>query len=212
MDYIKDPAAIYAKSFATIRSEVDFNTLPADIAPILERMIHACGMTDLAEDIAFSDSVVASAVAALQSGAPVLTDCEMVRSGIITSFLPTANEVICCLNHDEVPSLAQRMKTTRSAAQVMFWKPYLAGSVVVIGNAPTALFALLEALDEGAPAPAAIIACPVGFVGAAESKAALAENSRSVPFLTIKGRRGGSAMASAALNAASKVARDRIAA
>ncbi|MEP3524367.1 MAG: precorrin-8X methylmutase [Hyphomicrobiales bacterium] len=212
MDYLKDPTAIYAKSFATIRDEVDFTALPTDIGDVVERMIHACGMTDLAADVAYSDNVVASATRALQNGAPIITDCEMVRSGIIASLLPTGNEVMCFLNHDQVPSLARHQKTTRSAAQVSLWHEQLVGSIVVIGNAPTALFALLEAIDAGAPKPAAILASPVGFVGAAESKAELAANPRGVPFITLTGRRGGSAIASASLNAISKLARDKVAA
>ncbi|MEP4705080.1 MAG: precorrin-8X methylmutase [Hyphomicrobiales bacterium] len=212
MDYLKDPTAIYAKSFATIRDEVDFTALPTDIGDVVERMIHACGMTDLAADVAYSDNVVASATRALQNGAPIITDCEMVRSGIIASLLPTGNEVMCFLNDDQVPSLARHQKTTRSAAQVSLWHEQLVGSIVVIGNAPTALFALLEAIDAGAPKPAAILAAPVGFVGAAESKAELAANPRGVPFITLTGRRGGSAIASASLNALSKLARDKVAA
>lgn len=212
MDYLKDPTAIYAKSFATIRDEVDFNALPADISDVVERMIHACGMTDLASDIAFSEGVVAIATRALQNGAPIITDCEMVRSGIIASLLPAGNEVLCYLNEDTVPDLAHRQKTTRSAAQVSLWQEQLAGSIVVIGNAPTALFALLESLDTGGPKPAAILAAPVGFVGAAESKAELAANPRGVPFITLQGRRGGSAIASASLNAISKLAQDKVAA
>lgn len=212
MDYLKDPTAIYAKSFATIRDEVDFTALPADIADVVERMIHACGMTDLVDDVAFSNDVVRVAMLALQNGAPIITDCKMVRSGIISSLLPTGNEVVCFLNEDSVPDLAHAQKTTRSAAQVALWHEHLAGSIVVIGNAPTALFALLEAIDNGAPKPAAILAAPVGFVGAEESKAELAANPRGVEFLTLKGRRGGSAIASASLNAISKLARDKVAA
>ena len=212
MDYIKDPTAIYAKSFSTIRAEVDFNQYPADVAMMVERMIHACGMVDLVEDIHYSDDVARSATQAISSGAPIITDCEMVRSGIIAAFLPANNDVLCHLNDETVPSRARREKTTRSAAQVALWQEQLEGAVIVVGNAPTALFALLEALDQGAPKPAAIIACPVGFVGAAESKAELAANPRGVPFMTVTGRRGGSAIASAAFNAVSKIARDQLAA
>lgn len=212
MDYLKDPTAIYAKSFATIRDEVDFTALPADIGDVVERMIHACGMTDLAGDIAFSTDVVFVAIRALLNGAPIITDCEMVRSGIIASLLPTNNEVLCFLNEDNVPDLARGQKTTRSAAQVTLWQNHLAGSIVVIGNAPTALFALLEAIDAGGEKPAAILAAPVGFVGASESKAELVGNPRGIPFITLTGRRGGSAIASAALNAISKLAQDKVAA
>lgn len=212
MDYLKDPDAIYAKSFAAIRAETDFGAMPADIAGIAERMIHACGMVDLVRDIVFSSDVAHAAAGALSSGASVIADCEMVRSGIIPSLLPAGNEVICRLNDDGVDVQARKERTTRSAAQVALWQPVLAGSVVVVGNAPTALFALLEALDGGAPKPAAILAMPVGFVGAAEAKAALAADPRGVPFLTLQGRRGGSAIASAALNALSKIARSRAAA
>ena len=212
MDYIKDPTAIYAKSFSTIRAEVDFNQYPSDVAMMVERMIHACGMIDLVGDIQYSDDVALSATRAISNGAPIITDCEMVRSGIIAAFLPANNDVLCHLNDETVPSLARREKTTRSAAQVALWKEHIEGAVIVIGNAPTALFALLEVLDQGAPKPAAIIACPVGFVGAAESKAELAANPRGVPFMTVTGRRGGSAIASAAFNAVSKIARDQLAA
>lgn len=212
MDYIKDPAAIYAKSFSTIRSEVDFSRFPVDVGVMIERMIHACGMIDLIDDVSYSDDVAARSSEALNLGAPIITDCEMVRSGIIQALLPAGNSVLCYLNNDTVPTHARRQKTTRSAAQVALWKEQIEGAVVVIGNAPTALFALLEALDQGCAKPAAIIACPVGFVGAAESKAELVANSRGVPFITVTGRRGGSAIASAAFNAAAKIARDALAA
>lgn len=212
MNYIKDPTAIYAKSFSTIRAEVDFNQYPLDVSMMVERMIHACGMVDLVEDIQYSNDVAMSATRAISDGAPIITDCEMVRSGIIAAFLPANNDVLCRLNDDAVPTMARREKTTRSAAQVALWQAQLEGAVIVIGNAPTALFALLEALDKGAAKPAAIIACPVGFVGAAESKFELAANPRGVPFITVTGRRGGSAIASAAFNAVSKIARDQLAA
>lgn len=212
MDYLKDPAAIYAKSFKTIRGEVDFSSVPQDVASVAERMIHACGMVDLVEDLTFSDDIVRAAGDAIARGAPILCDCEMVRSGVIASLLPQGNEVVCYLNEETVPARAREQATTRSAAQIALWEPMLAGSVVVIGNAPTALFALLEAIDNGAPRPAAIIASPVGFVGAAEAKAELAENPRGVPFITVRGRRGGSAIASAAMNAIAKLAQERLAA
>ena len=212
MDYLQDPAAIYAQSFATIRQEVDFSKLPTDIAAIAERMIHASGMVDLLDDLAFSHDVARAASAALAGGYPVIADCEMVRSGIIGAFLLPETAVLCFLNDARVPVLARERKTTRSAAQTALWQPHLAGSVVVIGNAPTALFALLEAIDRGGPKPAAIVAAPVGFVGAAESKAELAGHPRGIPFLTLQGRRGGSAMAASALNAIAKGLHDKVAA
>ncbi|MEM8796848.1 MAG: precorrin-8X methylmutase [Pseudomonadota bacterium] len=208
-DYLKDPAAIYAKSFATIRTEVDLTSLPVGIAAMAERAIHACGMVDLAEDLAYSDDVARAAAAALSDGRPILTDCEMVRAGIIRSLLPAENDVLCMLNDDRVPGLARDLRTTRSAAQVGLWEEFVEGSVILIGNAPTALFALLEALDKGMAKPAAILAMPVGFVGAAEAKAALREDPRGVPFFTLLGRRGGSAIACATLNAASQIALER---
>ena len=200
MDYLHDPAAIYERSFATIRAEADLSALAPELHPIAVRLIHACGMVDLAGDIR-GDARLAEAVrGALAAGRPVIADCEMVRSGIIARFLPQGTRVLCPLNAPSVPALAKELATTRSAAAVELWKPELAGAVVVIGNAPTALFALLEAIDAGADKPAAIIGLPVGFVGAAESKAELAENPRGIPYITLLGRRGGSAMAAAALN------------
>ncbi len=207
MDYIKDPTAIYAKSFATIQNEVDFSTVPPTIAPLIERMIHASGMVDLIDDIAFSDDIAERAMAALENGASIITDCEMVRSGMIAVFLSTSNNIKCFLNDHRVEGLAWQEKTTRSAAQVELWKENLAGSIIVIGNAPTALFALLQALDKGADKPAAIFAMPVGFVGAEESKQELIANNRGIPFITVKGRRGGSAIASAAFNAVARLSK-----
>ena len=201
MDYLRDPAAIYAASFATIRAEADLGTLAPELHQIAVRLIHACGMVDLAGDIRGDARLAASVKAALAAGRPVIADCEMVRSGIIARFLPQGTRVLCPLNAPSVPALAKELATTRSAAAVELWKPELAGSIVVIGNAPTALFALLDAIDAGADKPAAIIGLPVGFVGAAESKAELAENPRGIPYITLLGRRGGSAMAAAALNA-----------
>lgn len=200
MDYLRDPAAIYAASFATIRAEADLSGLAPELHPVAIRLIHACGMVDLAGDIR-GDARLAEAVrAALANGRPVIADCEMVRSGIIARFVPTGTRVLCPLNAPSVPALAKELTTTRSAAAVELWKPEMAGAVIVIGNAPTALFALLEAIDAGADKPAAIIGLPVGFVGAAESKAELASNPRGIPYITLLGRRGGSAMAAAALN------------
>jgi len=197
--YERDPAAIYAASFATVRAEANVDRFPPDVAELAIRVIHACGMIEIADRLAYDPEVVASATAALRAGAPVYADCEMVASGITRRLLPETTEIRCTLNDPRTPDLAGEIGTTRSAASVDLWD--LAGAVIAIGNAPTALFRLLERLDEGAPRPAAILAFPVGFVGAAESKAELAGNPRSTPFVTLRGRRGGSAMASAAVNA-----------
>lgn len=204
-DYLRDPAEIYRRSFAVIRAEADLARLPADLEPIVVRLIHACGMTDIAAELAFSPNVATRSRAALAAGAPILCDCRMVADGIIAKRLPTKNEILCTLDAAEVPSLAARLGTTRSAAAVELWRPRLAGAVVAIGNAPTVLFRLLELLDEGANEPAVILAFPVGFVGAAEAKAALATDSRGVAYLTLLGRRGGSALAAAAVNALAAV-------
>lgn len=204
MDYLHDPAAIYAQSFATIAAEADLSALPPSLRDVAIRMIHACGMIDLAADIDGDPRAPQATGAALEAGAPVLCDCEMVRSGVIARQLPRANELVLTLNDLEVPALGARLGTTRSAAAVELWRPRLAGAVVLIGNAPTALFRLLELIEAGAPRPAAIIATPVGFVGAAESKAALAHNPAGVPYVTVRGRRGGSAIAAAAFNAIAK--------
>lgn len=201
MSYLKNPDDIYAASFATIGDEVDLSCLPEDLTALATRLIHACGMTDLIDDLSYSHDVAQAATGALANGAPVLVDCEMVRAGITPRFLPCNNEIICTLNRENVPELALDLGTTRSSAAVDLWAPYLAGAIVVIGNAPTALFRLLEMLSDGCPKPASILGFPVGFVGAAESKAALAANSYQVPFICLQGRRGGSAMASAAFNA-----------
>lgn len=204
MSYLRDPDAIYIKSFATIAAEADLSSLPPELHPAAIRMIHACGMVDLAADIVGDPSVVAAARHALNSAAPVLCDCEMVRSGIIRRHLAETTELVLTLNDPSVPALAKSLGTTRSAAAVELWRPRLEGAVVLIGNAPTALFHLIGLIEAGGPRPAAIIAAPVGFVGAAESKALLATNALSIPFLTVRGRRGGSAVASAAFNAISK--------
>ncbi len=201
MEYIKDPAAIYERSFATIRAEVDVSLLPADLQSVAIRLMHACGMTDLAGGLRFDETVAAAVRESLGRGNTVFADCEMAASAIIRRTLPQGTHVRCTLNEQDTPALAEKIGTTRSAAAVGLWLADLEGAVCVIGNAPTALFALLEALDAGAPRPAAILAFPVGFVGAAESKAELAANPRGVPYLTLLGRRGGSAMAGAALNA-----------
>jgi precorrin-8X/cobalt-precorrin-8 methylmutase len=196
--YLADPAAIYAESFATIGAEADLSHLPATLHPVAVRMIHACGMVDLAADIIGDPALPAAVERSLGKGEVILCDCEMVRAGISSRV---ANERVVTLNEPEVVGLAATLGTTRSAAAVELWRDRLEGAVVVIGNAPTALFHLLEMLDAGAPRPAAIIATPVGFVGAAESKALLADGYQGIPFLTVRGRRGGSAIASAALNA-----------
>jgi precorrin-8X/cobalt-precorrin-8 methylmutase len=201
MDYIRDPQAIYARSFAVIRAEADFAHLPPDCEPLAVRIVHACGMTDIVGDLDISPDFVISAKAALATGSPIFVDAEMVRHGIIARSLKAGNDIICTLNTEATQSLAAARGFTRSAAAVEGWLPRLHGAVVVIGNAPTALFHLLELLDDGAPKPAAIIGFPVGFVGAAESKAELAANPRGVPFATVHGRRGGSAMAAAVVNA-----------
>lgn len=201
LDYIRQPAEIYRQSFETIRREANLDRFPVAMQPLVIRLIHACGMIDLADDIVFSQGAFEAGAAALAAGAPILCDAEMVRHGIIRSLLPAENEVVCLINDVRVRPLAAWAGNTRSAAQVNLWASQLEGAVVAIGNAPTALFRLLELLDQGAPKPALILGLPVGFVGAAESKAELAANSRGVPFIAVQGRRGGSAMASAAVNA-----------
>lgn len=199
--YEKDPAAIYAASFATVRVEANLDRLPESLHPVATRLIHACGMVDVADDLTFSHDVADKGGEALANGAPILCDCEMVASGIIRKRLPAENQVIVTLNDPRVQMLAAKLKTTRSAAAIVLWREHLEGAVVAVGNAPTALFHLLERLDTGWPKPACILGFPVGFVGAAESKAELSDNPRDVPFLALQGRRGGSAMASAAVNA-----------
>jgi precorrin isomerase len=201
LDYLRDPDAIYRQSFATIRAEADLSRVPSDVAELAIRLIHTCGMVDLLDDLAWSADVVASGRAALRAGAPILVDAQMVGAGITARYLPKKNRVLCHLHDAAVPGLAQAIGTTRSAAAVDRWLPELEGAVVAIGNAPTALFRLLELIDAGAPRPAAVLAFPVGFVGAAESKAELAGNPRGLPFVTVRGRRGGSALAAAAVNA-----------
>lgn len=199
--YEKDPKAIYAESFATVAQEARLERFPAEMRPLITRLIHACGMVEVADRLAFSPDVAGAGAAALRAGAPVLCDCEMVGAGVIRRYLPAGNDVIVTLNDARVPGLAQEIGNTRSAAAVTLWRDRLAGAVVAIGNAPTALFHLLELLDEGWPKPAVILGFPVGFVGAAESKAELAANPRGCAFAALRGRRGGSAMAAAAVNA-----------
>lgn len=199
-DYIRDGAAIYERSFATIRAEADLSRFSAEEARVAVRVIHACGVVGITEDLQFSPGFTAAARAALLAGAPILCDAKMVAHGITRARLPAGNEVVCTLDAAETPGIAARIGNTRSAAALELWGPRLGGALVAIGNAPTALFHLLDLLDAGAPPPAAVIGMPVGFVGAVESKQALADYGR-VPFATVHGRRGGSAMAVAAVNA-----------
>jgi len=199
--YLRDGTAIYERSFAIIRAEADLSRFSAEEAEIVVRMIHACGAVDAAQHIVFGPNLVAAARAALADGAPILCDAEMVAHGITRARLPARNDVICTLNDARVPDLAKKLDTTRSAAALDLWRDRLAGAVVAIGNAPTALFRLLDLIDAGAPKPAAILGIPVGFVGAAEAKDALAVDPRGVPFLIVRGRIGGSAMTAAAVNA-----------
>jgi precorrin-8X/cobalt-precorrin-8 methylmutase len=199
-DYIRDGAAIYERSFAIIRSEADLRGLSTIEERVAVRIIHACGMVEVARDIVISPTFAREAEAALKAGAPILCDSMMVANGITRARLPANNAIVCTLRDPKVPALAAEIGNTRTAAAMELWKPQLAGSLVVVGNAPTALFRLLELLDEGAATPAAVIGMPVGFVGAAESKEALAADGR-VPFAIVKGRKGGSAMAAAAVNA-----------
>jgi precorrin-8X/cobalt-precorrin-8 methylmutase len=199
--YLRDGTAIYERSFAIIRSEADLSRFSADEAEVAVRMIHACGQVDVARHIVFGGELVAAARGALARGAPILCDAQMVAHGITRARLPANNDVICTLNDPRTAALARQNATTRSAAALDLWLDRLGGAVVAIGNAPTALFRLLDLIDAGAPKPAAILGIPVGFVGAAESKAALAENPRGAPFLVVRGRMGGSAMTAAAVNA-----------
>ncbi|GAA14312.1 precorrin-8X methylmutase [Gordonia alkanivorans NBRC 16433] len=199
-EYLRDGAAIYRQSFATIRAESDLSAFGSDVSTVVVRMIHACGQTDLTRDVIATPGVVRAARGALEAGAPILCDASMVASGITRKRLPADNEVLCHLSEPGLPALAEEMGTTRTAAALQFWLPRLEGAVVAIGNAPTALFALLDMIDEGAPRPAAIVGAPVGFVGAAESCEALAART-DLEFITVTGRRGGSAITAAAVNA-----------
>jgi precorrin-8X/cobalt-precorrin-8 methylmutase len=199
--YLRDGAAIYRRSFAIIRAEADLSRFSPGEADVVVRMVHACGVVEAAANILFGGDLVAAARGALAAGAPILCDAEMVAHGITRARLPARNDVICTLNDPRVAELAKQHDTTRSAAAIDLWDARLGGAVVAIGNAPTALFRLLDLMDKGAPKPAAILGIPVGFVGAAESKEALAADSRGVPFLTVRGRMGGSAMTAAAVNA-----------
>jgi len=199
--YLRSGAAIYERSFAIIRAEADLSRFSAAEADIVVRMIHACGVVEAAQHIVFGADLVPAARDALAAGAPILCDSEMVAHGVTRARLPAGNTVICTLNDPRVPALAEKLGNTRSAAALDLWLDRLAGAVVAIGNAPTALFRLLDLIDAGAPRPAAILGIPVGFVGAAEAKEALAGNPRGVPFLIVRGRMGGSAMTAAAVNA-----------
>ncbi len=201
MTYLTNPDEIYQRSFELINKEVDLSHFPTDIAPIAERVIHACGMPEILPDLRITDNLAAIVTRALQNGAPIFVDAEMLKSAIIPRMLPACTNVICKLNHPDAASIGKAKNITRSAAAVELWANQVEGAVVVIGNAPTALFRLLELIDEGTPKPAAIIAFPVGFVGASESKQALHDNPRGIPYATLLGRKGGTAMAGSAINA-----------
>ena len=201
IDYIRDGAEIYRRSFAIIRAETDLSNFSSAEADVIVRMIHACGLVEASKQVVFGDGFVEAARGALNAGAAILCDAEMVAHGITRARLPSRNEVICTLRDPAVADLAGRLGTTRSAAALDLWMDKLEGAVVAIGNAPTALFRLLELIDAGAPKPAAIVGAPVGFVGAAESKDELMAHSRGIPFLVVRGRLGGSAMTAAAINA-----------
>lgn len=206
LDYIRDAAEIYRQSFATIRAEADLTRFPPDVERVVVRLIHTCGQVDVAEHVAFTDDVVVRAGAALRSGAPVLCDSSMVAAGITVARLPAGNEVVSLVADSRAAQLAALQGTTRSAAAVELWADRLAGAVVAVGNAPTALFRLLELVDDGIAAPAAVLGGPVGFVGSAQSKQELIDRPRGMSYLVVQGRRGGSAMAAAAVNA---IATDR---
>ena len=201
LDYIRDAAEIYRRSFATIRAEADLARFPDDVAQVVVRLIHTCGQVDVTEHVAYTDDVVARTRAALEAGAPVLCDSSMVAAGITRSRLPADNQVVSLVADPGAPDLAGRLGSTRSAAGVDLWADGLGGAVLAIGNAPTALFRLLELLDDGAPTPAAVLGGPVGFVGSAQSKQELIDRPRGMSYLVVTGRRGGSAMSAAAVNA-----------
>ncbi len=199
--YLRDGAEIYRESFSVIRREADLSAFPPDVECVVVRMIHAAGQVDIAQSVAYTPDVVGRVREALLAGEPILCDSTMVATGIIRSRLPAANEIVCHLGDTRIPGLAHRLGTTKTAAAVELWREELGGAVVAIGNAPTALFRLLEIIAEGAPKPAAVIGLPVGFVGAAEAKQALIDNDLGLAYLTVRGRRGGSAMTAAAINA-----------
>ncbi|BBX83238.1 precorrin-8X methylmutase [Mycolicibacterium aubagnense] len=204
LDYVRDAAEIYRQSFATIRAEADLARFPDDVSRVVVRLIHTCGQVDVTEHVAYTDDVVTRTHAALAAGAPILCDSSMVAAGITRSRLPgkgEANEVVSLVADPRAPELAAKLSSTRSAAAVDLWADRLGGAVLAIGNAPTALFRLLELLDEGAPVPAAVLGGPVGFVGSAQSKDELIARPRGMAYLVVTGRRGGSAMAAAAVNA-----------
>ncbi|MDH3593991.1 MAG: precorrin-8X methylmutase [Rhodospirillales bacterium] len=200
-DYLRDPGEITRRSFDLVRAETDLSGLPEELAAVAVRLVHACGLPEIIDRLAWNGSVASAAQDALAAGAPVLADCRMLAEGVTRGRLPADNDVLCTLQDPTVPDLARRQATTRSAAAVELWQPRLDGAVVAIGNAPTALYRLLELLHAGGPRPAAILAFPVGFVGAAESKEALIEAALDIPYLTLRGRLGGSALAAAAVNA-----------
>lgn len=200
-NYLRDPAAIYERSFALIEAEADLARFPAALRPVARRLAHAAGDVALLDDLIWSDGAVAAGKQALAAGAPILVDSRMVAAGIIGGRLPGKSDIICTLGDPRTDELARRRETTRSAAAVELWRPHLAGAVVAIGNAPTALFHLLEMIADGAPKPGLVFGFPVGFVGAAEAKAALAEHGSGLDFIALRGRRGGSALAAAAVNA-----------
>jgi precorrin-8X/cobalt-precorrin-8 methylmutase len=200
-EYCEDGAQIYRESFAIIRAESDLSQLPPDAEKVAVRMVHACGQTDLTADLSIHPNLVRAARTALRAGAPIFTDSTMVASGVTRARLPAGNEVICHLRDPEVTALAKAWSTTRAAAAVSLWGEKVDGAVVAIGNAPTALFHLLEWISAGGPKPAAIVGVPVGFVGSAESKHALIDHESGIPYLVVRGRRGGSAMAASAVNA-----------
>ncbi|QEN14475.1 precorrin-8X methylmutase [Mycolicibacterium sp. ELW1] len=201
LDYIRDAAEIYRQSFATIRAEADLTAFPEDVARVVVRLIHTCGQVDVAEHVAFTPDVVSATHTALLAGAPILCDSSMVAAGITAARLPAGNEVVSLVADPRAPELAQRTGNTRSAAGVELWADRMAGAVVAIGNAPTALFRLLELIDDGVPAPVSVLGGPVGFVGSAQSKQELIDRPRGMEYLVVQGRRGGSAMAAAAVNA-----------
>ena len=205
LDYTRDAAEIYRQSFATIRAEANLDGLPEDVARVVVRLIHTCGQVDLPEHVAYTPQVVAATHSALASGAPILCDSSMVAAGITAARLPAGNEVVSLVADPRTADLAARLGTTRSAAGVQLWADRMAGAVLAIGNAPTALFRLLELIDEGAPAPVSVLGGPVGFVGSAQSKQELIDNARGMDYLVVQGRRGGSAMAAAAVNAIASV-------
>jgi precorrin-8X/cobalt-precorrin-8 methylmutase len=205
LDYTHDAAEIYRQSFATIRAEADLTRFPDDVARVVVRLIHTCGQVDLPEHIAFTPGVVDATHAALVAGAPILCDSSMVAAGITAARLPAGNEVVSLVADPRAVEVAKRRETTRSAAAVELWAERLAGAVLAIGNAPTALFRLLELIDEGVPAPVSVLGGPVGFVGSAQSKQELVERPRGMEYLVVRGRRGGSAMAAAAVNAIASV-------